>query len=258
LIEFLLGKHNGWWLRGFAVACYQPFNTGFAGDKMHILLLEDDREIGEWTRKGLTAAGHVVDWIESGRDALLAASTRDYDVLVLDRMTPEIDGLSVMKTLRGAKVMTPVILLTALGAVEDRVEGLEAGADDYLAKPFAISELLARVMALSRRGQTGSTAVVTKLAYQGLELDLLAQKCRYNGETILLNTKEFRLLEILMRSKGRIQTRAMLLERVWDINFEPSTSVVETHMSRLRNKIEKPFGTEFITTVRGSGYVFGD
>lgn len=225
---------------------------------MRILLLEDDREIGQWTVSGLTTSGHVVDWLENGRDALLSATTRDYDVLVLDRMTPEMDGLSVLKTLRAAKVMIPAILLTALAEVENRVEGLEAGADDYLSKPFAMSELLARVSALHRRGQTGSTAVETRLEFEGLELNVLAQKCSYRGEAIALNPKEFRLLEVLMRSKGRIQTRSMLLERVWDINFEPSTSVVETHMSRLRNKIEKPFGLKLITTVRGSGYVFGD
>ncbi|MFD1160769.1 response regulator transcription factor [Roseovarius aestuarii] len=225
---------------------------------MRILFLEDDQEIGEWTVSGLSAAGHVVDWLQNGRDALLAATTRDYDVLVFDRMTPDLDGLSALKTLRGARITTPLILLTALGTVDDRVEGLEAGADDYLSKPFAITELLARITALSRRGKAESTQAVTRLAHQGLELDLLAQKCSYNGDAILLNPKEFRLLEVLMRSKGRVQTRAMLLERVWDISFEPSTSVVETHMSRLRNKIEKPFGVDFIKTVRGSGYVFGD
>ncbi|WP_120632720.1 response regulator transcription factor [Ruegeria sp. EL01] len=225
---------------------------------MRILLLEDDKDIGQWTTQGLTAAGHVVDWLQSGRDALLAATTRDYDVLVFDRMTPELDGLSALKTLRGANIKTPLILLTALGEVEDRVEGLEAGADDYLSKPFAMTELLARVSALGRRGHSEGADTSTKLAHDGLELDLLAQKCRVNGERVLLNPKEFRLLEVLMRSKGRIQTRAMLLDKVWDINFEPSTSVVETHISRLRNKIERPFAKEFIKTIRGSGYVFGD
>ncbi|MEK0163269.1 response regulator transcription factor [Phaeobacter sp. A36a-5a] len=225
---------------------------------MRILLLEDDPEIGTWTVKGLMAAGHVVDWIENGREALLAATTRDYDVLIFDRMTPDLDGLSALKTLRSARIATPLILLTALGAVEDRVEGLEAGADDYLSKPFAMSELLARITALGRRGRAEAAEMTTRLFHRGLELDLLSQTCTCNGQTVLLNPKEFRLLEVLMRSKGRIQTRAMLLERVWDINFDPATSVVETHMSRLRNKIEKPFGTEFIKTVRGSGYMFLD
>lgn len=225
---------------------------------MRVLLLEDDGEIGKWTIKGLMTAGHVVDWLESGRDALLSATTRDYDVLILDRMTPEMDGLSVLKTLRAAKVMTPALLLTAMGEVEDRVEGLEAGADDYLSKPFAMTELLARITALSRRRQGEATATLTKLEHKGLELDILAQKCSYKGEIIPLNPKEFKLLEVLMRSKGRVQTRAMLLERVWDINFDPATSVVETHMSRLRNKVEKPFDLKLITTVRGAGYVFGD
>lgn len=225
---------------------------------MRILLLEDDTEIGDWTRNGLTTAGHVVDWIENGRDALLAATTRDYDILVFDRMTPDLDGLAALKVLRGSGIMTPLILLTAMGAVEDRVEGLEAGADDYLSKPFAISELLARITALGRRGQSPQQAQDTKLSYEGLTLDLLAQTCSLNGDAILLNPKEFRLLEVLMRSKGRVQTRTMLLERVWDISFEPSTSVVETHMSRLRNKIEKPFDAEYIRTIRGSGYMFID
>lgn len=225
---------------------------------MRILLLEDDKDIGNWTQNGLSTAGHVVDWLESGRDALLAASTRDYDVLIFDRMTPELDGLSALKTLRGANVDTPLILLTALGAIEERVEGLEAGADDYLSKPFAITELLARVNALGRRSQGEAAQTVTRLSHGGLELDLLSQKCTVNGTPVALNPKEFRLLEVLMRAKGRIQTRGMLLERVWDISFEPSTSVVETHMSRLRNKIERPFGLAFIKTVRGSGYVFDD
>ncbi|MEC8572501.1 MAG: response regulator transcription factor [Pseudomonadota bacterium] len=225
---------------------------------MRILLLEDDADIGAWTSKGLGAAGHVVDWIENGREALIAASTRDYDVLVFDRMVPDLDGLSALRTLRGARINTPMILLTALGAVEDRVDGLEAGADDYLSKPFAMSELLARITALSRRGRGEGDAPATKLSHRGLELDLLSQTCTCHGTAVPLNPKEFRLLEVLMRSKGRIQTRAMLLERVWDINFEPSTSVVETHMSRLRNKIEKPFDAEYIRTIRGSGYMFID
>ncbi|MFS4583069.1 response regulator transcription factor [Phaeobacter sp. C3_T13_0] len=225
---------------------------------MRILLLEDDTEIGTWTVKGLSASGHVVDWIENGREALIAATTRDYDVLVFDRMTPDLDGLSALKILRASRISTPMILLTALGAVEDRVEGLEAGADDYLSKPFAMSELLARITALGRRGRADASETETMISHRGLDLDLLSQTCTCNGEAVLLNPKEFRLLEVLMRSKGRIQTRAMLLERVWDINFDPSTSVVETHMSRLRNKIEKPFGTEFIKTVRGSGYLFID
>ncbi|KIC11159.1 XRE family transcriptional regulator [Leisingera sp. ANG-M1] len=223
---------------------------------MHVLLLEDDGEIGGWVRDGLTRSGHVVDWFTSGREALIAATTSDYEVLILDRMTPDLDGLGVLKTLRATEVMTPVLFLTALGEVEDRVEGLEAGADDYLSKPFAFSELEARVAALGRRALRPSAAEATVLSCGDIKLDLLKQNCTRRGEPVDLNTKEFRLLEAFMRSKGRVLTRNMLLERVWGLNFDPTTSVVETHVSRLRGKIEKPFGDTVIRTIRGAGYVF--
>lgn len=224
--------------------------------KLHVMLLEDDPEIGAWVRDGLVRSGHVIEWFNSGRDALIAATTVDFDVLVLDRMTPDLDGLSVLKSLRAAKVATPVLFLTALGDVEDRVEGLEAGADDYLSKPFAFSELEARVAALGRRRLQISPSEMTVLSGQGIRLDLLKQKCTRHGDIVDLNTKEFRLLETFMRSKGRILTRNMLLEKVWGLNFDPTTSVVETHVSRLRSKIERPFGDTVIRTVRGAGYVF--
>ncbi|KIC20709.1 response regulator transcription factor [Leisingera sp. ANG-Vp] len=223
---------------------------------MHVLLLEDDGEIGSWVRDGLTRSGHVVDWFTSGREALIAATTSDYEVLVLDRMTPDLDGLGVLRTLRAAEVMTPVLFLTALGEVEDRVEGLEAGADDYLSKPFAFSELEARVAALGRRALRPGASEATALSCGDIKLDLLKQKCTRRGEPVDLNTKEFRLLEAFMRSKGRVLTRNMLLEKVWGLNFDPTTSVVETHVSRLRGKIEKPFGDAVIRTIRGAGYVF--
>jgi len=223
---------------------------------MKILLLEDDEGIGEWVHSSLSDAGHVVDWIANGRDALVSATTGEYDVIVLDRMTPGLDGLSVLKAIRASKNATPVLFLTAMEAVEDRVEGLEAGADDYLTKPFASSELLARINALGRRGAPTAQSEPVKLVSGDMELDLLKQTCTRQGTKIDLNAKEFRLLEVFMRNEGRVLTRAMLLERVWDINFDPTSSVVETHISRLRAKIEKPFSDTLIRTKRGSGYVF--
>ena len=223
---------------------------------MKILLLEDDAEIGAWVRDGLTRAGHVVDWLENGRDALISATTQTYDVLILDRMTPELDGLSVLKSIRAAKNRTPAIFLTAMGDVEDRVEGLQAGADDYLPKPFALSELEARVAALGRRGQGPSEVDATTLTAGDIRLDLLKQNATRQGQNLDLNTKEFRLLEAFLRAEGRVLTRNMLLEKVWDMNFDPTTSVVETHMSRLRGKLEKPFGDTVIRTIRGAGYIF--
>lgn len=223
---------------------------------MHILLLEDDAEIGDWVQNGLTRSGHVIDLFANGREALIAATTTDYDVLILDRMTPGLDGLGVLKTLRAANVQTPTLFLTALGDVDDRVEGLEAGADDYLSKPFAFSELEARVTALGRRNTRAQTTETTTLVAKDIQLDLLKQQCIRAGIKLDLNTKEFRLLEAFMRSKGRILTRNMLLEKVWGLNFDPTTSVVETHVSRLRAKIEKPFGDTVIRTVRGAGYIF--
>lgn len=223
---------------------------------MNILLLEDDAELADWVQKSLTTAGHVVDLFDEGRAALIAASTRDYDLLILDRNVPGLDGLSLLRTLRQSKITTPALMLTALADVEDRVEGLEAGADDYLTKPFASTELLARVMALGRRGGAAQ-ADNTVLSHEGLELDLLKQSCRRDGQRIDLNPKELRLLEAFMRAPGRVQTRGMLLDKVWQINFDPATNVVDTHVSRLRAKMDKPFKTQLIRTVRGSGYVFG-
>ncbi|WP_106745412.1 response regulator transcription factor [Yoonia maritima] len=222
---------------------------------MKVMVLEDDAEIGAWVRDGLSRAGHTVDWVTDGKDALVAATTREFDVLVLDRMVPSLDGLSVLKSIRAAKVQTPVLFLTALSEIDDRVEGLQAGADDYLSKPFALTELEARVSVLGRRASPSQSAEVTKLTIGDVTLDLLRQTCTRQGRAIDLNGKEFRLLEALMRAKGRIQTRNMLLEKVWDMNFDPTTSVVETHMSRLRAKLEKPFGDTVIRTIRGAGYV---
>ena len=222
---------------------------------MKVMVLEDDDEIGAWVRDGLSRAGHTVDWVKDGKDALIAATTREFDVLVLDRMVPGLDGLSVLRAIRAAKVQTPVLFLSALSEIDDKVEGLQAGADDYLAKPFALTELEARVSVLGRRAAPTNATEATKLLVKDVTLDLLKQTCTRQGQIIDLNGKEFRLLEALMRATGRIQTRNMLLEKVWDMNFDPTTSVVETHMSRLRAKLEKPFGDTVIRTIRGAGYV---
>lgn len=222
---------------------------------MHVLLLEDDADIGNWLQDGLTRAGHVVDLFADGRDALIAATDSEYEVLILDRMTPGLDGMAVLRTLRATHVETPVLLLTALGNVDDRVDGLEAGADDYLVKPFAFSELDARVGALGRRATRGQSGDTSSLTARGIHLDLQKQQCVRLGERVDLNTREFRLLEAFVRAKGRILTRSMLLEKVWGLNSDPTTSVVDTHVSRLRAKIERPFGDVVIRTVRGTGYI---
>lgn len=219
---------------------------------MRILVLEDDKKTAAFVVKGLTEAGHVCDQLADGRDALFRATRENYDVFVVDRMTPGLDGLSVVKSLRVAGVMTPVIFLTSVGGVDDRVEGLEAGADDYLVKPFAFSELLARLNALGRRPPVQEQKTVLKVA--DLEMDLIKRQVSRQGQPIELQPREFRLLEVLMRSEGRVITRTMLLERVWDFHFDPKTSVVETHVSRLRAKIDKPFAVPLLHTVRNTGY----
>lgn len=222
---------------------------------MRLLVLEDDKELGPWLEKGLSEAGHVVDLFTDGKDALVAAMGGTYDVMVLDRMVPSLDGLSVLKALRQAKVSAPAIFLTALSEVDDRVEGLRAGGEDYLAKPFAFSELLARVEGLPRR-PSAVEGSASELKAGDIVIDLHKRTCLRQGKPVDLNPKEFLLLEVFLRSKGRVQTRTMLLEKVWNISFDPTTSVVETHVSRLRGKIEKPFGDTLIRTIRGSGYVF--
>jgi len=222
---------------------------------MRILLLEDDAQLGPWIQESLNSAGHVTDLLTDGRHALAAVTTQEYDIVLLDRMTPGLDGLSVLKAMRAAKNSVPVLFLTALGEVDDRVAGLEAGGDDYLTKPFAITELLARVNALGRRNSPVASAVSSTLTFADIELDLMSRQCRRQGKKIELNTKEFLLLEIFLKHPSRLQTKAMLLEKVWDLRFDPTTSVVETHISRLRNKIDKPFATKLLKTVRGAGYV---
>lgn len=219
---------------------------------MRILVVEDDQTTGEYIAAGLRQEGHAVDLSRNGRDGLLIAQTNSYDVLVVDRMLPDLDGLSLVQTLRAAKNLAPVLFLTALGGVDDRIEGLNAGGDDYLIKPFAFGELSARLNALARRPQMRDAETV--LSAGGLRMDLIGRRVSRDGRDIDLLPREFALLECLLRRKGRVQTRTMLLEAVWELNFDPQTNVVESHISRLRAKVDKPFDAELIKTVRGAGY----
>jgi two-component system, OmpR family, response regulator len=220
---------------------------------MRILLVEDDPHTAGFITKGLREDGHSVDHADNGRDGLFLATTETYDAIVLDRMLPQLDGMTVLRTLRGASNRTPALLLTALGDVDHRVEGLRAGADDYLAKPFAYAELSARLDSLARRG-TGGSGEPTRLRVGDLELDLLRREAVRGGRAIELQPREFRLLEYLMRQAGRVVTRTMLLEAVWDYHFDPQTNVIDVHISRLRQKIDHGFPAPLLHTVRGAGY----
>jgi two-component system OmpR family response regulator len=219
---------------------------------MKLLLVEDDKEAAAYLQRALLEAGHTVDYAGAGRDGLLLAAGETYDVIILDRMLPQVDGLAILRTIRASGVNTPVLLLTALGGIDDRVEGLEAGGDDYLVKPFAFAELLARVNALARRPPTQE--IRTSLQVSDLTLDLLKRTVTRRGSRIDLQPREFQLLEFLMRHAGRIVTRTMLLESVWDFHFDPKTNIVETHVSRLRAKVDRGHTHELIHTVRGAGY----
>jgi two-component system OmpR family response regulator len=217
-----------------------------------ILLVEDDLETANYVLQGLQEAGHNVAVAPEGRDGLFRAAGEDWDLLIVDRMLPGLDGLGIVRTLRGAGVSTPVLFLTTLGGIDDRVDGLNAGADDYLVKPFAFSELSARVAALGRRPRR--TAPETTLKVADLEMDLLAHTVRRGAEVLDLQPREFRLLEYLMRHSDQVVTRTMLLEKVWDFHFDPHTNVIETHISRLRSKIDKGRSRPLIHTMRGAGY----
>lgn len=220
---------------------------------LKVLLIEDDPTTAAYVVQGLRQEGHDCDHATSGPIGLELAFTRAYDAMVVDRMLPGLDGLSLMRALRAGGNGVPAIFLTAVGGVDDRVEGLEAGADDYLLKPFAFSELMARLNALTRR-TAGKRQEETVLRVGDLEMNLIARTVSRAGVAIELQPREFRLLEYLMRNRGRVLTRTMLLERVWEFHFDPKTNVVETHVSRLRAKIDRPFAGEMIRTVRGSGY----
>ena len=219
---------------------------------MKLLLLEDDQESAAYLKRALAEAGHTVDHASKGRDGLLLAVGETYDVLLLDRMLPELDGVAVLRTLRAAGVKSPVLLLTAMGGIDDRVEGLEAGADDYLVKPFAFAELLARVNALARRPPPQDAQTV--LTVGDREMNLLRRTVARGGYRIDLQPREFQLLEYLMRHAGRMVTRTMLLEAIWDFHFDPRTNIVDTHISRLRAKIDRGHAHGLIQTLRGSGY----
>jgi two-component system, OmpR family, response regulator len=219
---------------------------------MKLLLIEDDASMAEFVKRGLTQQGHVLDHAANGKDGLFLAAGSAYDVLVIDRMLPGLDGLSILKMLRATDNHTPALLLTTMAGIDDRVEGLEAGADDYLVKPFAMAELTARLNALARRPPVN--VVQTTLRVGELEMDLLKRIVKRKGHLIDLQPQEFKLLEYLMRSEGRVVTRTMLLESVWNFHFDPQTSVVETHVSRLRAKIDKDFEFSMIVTLRGVGY----
>ncbi len=220
---------------------------------MRILVVEDDLEAQRYLVKGLREAGHVVDDAADGETGLTLAMSRSYDVAVVDRMLPGLDGLKLVETMREERNMTPVLFLSALSDVDDRIKGLRAGGDDYLTKPYSFAELLARLDALMRRRDPG--AVKTKVLVGDLELDLLSRTARRDEASIELQPREFRLLEYLMRHQGQIVTRTMLLENVWEYHFDPQTNVIDVHISRLRAKIDKGYPQPLLHTVRGAGYM---
>lgn len=221
---------------------------------MRILVVEDDKDVAGFVVKGLREAGHTVEHADNGRDGLFMAASENFDAIILDRMLPGgIDGLRLLETLRAQDNATPVLFLSALGQVDDRVKGLKAGGDDYLTKPFAFAELLARVEAMARRGK--GEGPTTRLSVGDLEMDLLSRGVKRGGQKVDLQPREFRLLEYLMRHAGQVVTRTMLLEGVWDYHFDPQTNVIDVHVSRLRQKIDKPFDAPLLHTVRNAGYM---
>ena len=220
---------------------------------MRILLVEDDRDTARHVGNGLMEAGHIVDHADNGDVGLALAQTESYDVLIIDRMLPGCDGTAIVERLRQSENFTPILILSALGDVADRVSGLRAGGDDYLPKPFAFEELLARLDALVRRGDRSHTE--TQLQVADLEMDVLARQVKRAGKIIALQPREFRLLEYLIRHSGQVVTRTMLLENVWDYHFDPQTNVIDVHISRLRSKIDRGFSHTLLNTVRGSGYI---
>ena len=219
---------------------------------MKLLVVEDDREAAAFIVKGLRESGHTVDLAEDGRQGLFLATSERFDAVILDRMLPGMDGLTILAALRASDDTTPVLILSALDGVDDRVRGLKAGGDDYLTKPFAFSELLARIEAMTRRG--GNRCGETQLKVGDLEINLLARSVARSGRPIELLPREFRVLEVLARHSGQVVTRTMLLEKVWDYHFDPQTNVIDVHISRLRQKIDKDFGTPMLHTIRGAGY----
>src|SRR6185437_3431863 len=225
------------------------------GSMTNTLIIEDDPETALYVTQGLARSGHSVRWASTGGDGLVQAMEGNYGLIIADRMLPGIDGLSIVKRLRKINIQTPVLFLTNMGETDARVEGLEAGGDDYLTKPFAMNELLARTNALVRRAMVGGASGKTMLRIDSLEMDLLARTVTRAGLPIDLQAQEFKLLEYLLQNAGRVVTRAMLLDNVWGLEFDPGTTVVESQISRLRSKINKGSAIELIHTVRGSGYI---
>ncbi|MBQ0797149.1 MULTISPECIES: response regulator transcription factor [Spongiibacteraceae] len=223
---------------------------------MRVLLIEDDASVAEYIVKGLRESGYQVEHAADGKTGLVKATTEQYDALIVDRMLPHVDGLTIIQTLRASNDSTPALILSALGEVDDRVKGLKAGGDDYLVKPFAFAELLARIEVILRRQEAGSA--VTRLKVADLEMDLLAHKVTRAGQPFNLQPREYKLLEYLMRHAGQVVTRTMLLENVWDYHFDPQTNVIDVHISRLRQKIDKGFDKPLLNTVRGAGYMLDD
>lgn len=223
---------------------------------MRILLIEDDNSVAEYIEKGLKESGYTVDHAADGKAGLVQASASEYDAMIVDRMLPHVDGLTIVQTLRASDNNTPVLILSALGEVDDRVKGLKAGGDDYLTKPFAFAELLARIEVMLRRKESGGQQ--TRLKVADLEMDLLAHKVSRGGQIINLQPREYKLLEYMMRHAGQVVTRTMLLENVWDYHFDPQTNVIDVHISRLRQKIDKDFDRQLLSTVRGAGYMLND
>ncbi len=219
---------------------------------MRILLIEDDQQAAAYLVKGLIEAGYNVEHAKDGRDGLFLALSEPFDLLIVDRMLPGLDGLAIVQALRAQGHKTPILILSALAQIDDRVQGLKAGGDDYLTKPYSFAELTARIEALLRRGQ--AQAAVTTLEVGGLQMDLVARTVTRDGRRIELQPREFRLLEYLMRHAGQVVTRTMLLEAVWDYHFDPQTNVIDVHMSRLRQKIDRGYDTPLLHTVRGAGY----
>ena len=221
---------------------------------MRVLVIEDDADVAAYIVKALGEAGHNATHADTGKQGLFLATSEEFDVLVVDRMLPAPDGLTIIRTLRASEDFTPALVLSALGEVDDRVKGLKAGGDDYLTKPFAASELLARLEALTRRSANAGAGADTRLSVADLEVDLLARTVKRGETEIELQPREFRLLEYFMRNAGNVVTRTMLLEHVWDYHFDPQTNVIDVHISRLRQKIDRDFDTPLIHTVRGAGY----
>lgn len=221
---------------------------------MRILIIEDDKDVASFIERGLEQAGYVVDRAETGKDGLFLATTESYDALIIDRMLPGVDGLTIVRTIRASDIHVPVLILSALDEVTDRVDGLKAGGDDYLVKPFAFVELQARIEALLRRQTTATDSELTMLEVADLKMDLLRRQVSRGGTNIDLQQREFLLLEYLMRHVGQVVTRTMLLEAVWGYHFDPQTNVIDVHMSRLRAKIDKDFDPPLLHTVRGAGY----